>query len=228
MTNQRNIAAIFDVDGTLIAGTSMEEIFLRFLWRRNEIGIRGILGAIGGAVAAIAAGQSPIIANKGYLRGKDCVTIRQLARECFESEIAHRVSPRAIDRLRWHQDAGHFVLLLSGALDVLLEPLAESLGVSARIGVQLETCERRFSGRIDGIHPYGMRKADCLSAVARATAFDLKKSFAYANHYTDRFLLAMVGNPVAINADPRLQRFAADRGWMIEQFASQRKKEVYG
>jgi HAD superfamily hydrolase (TIGR01490 family) len=228
MTNQRNIAAIFDVDGTLIAGTSMEEIFLRFLWRRKEIGLRGILGAIDGAVNAIAAGQSPINANKGYLRGKECATIGQLARECFESEISHRVSPRAIDRLHWHQDAGHFVLLLSGALDVLLEPLAESLGVSARIGVQLEACNRRFSGRINGIHPYGMRKADCLTAVARATAFDLKKSFAYANHYTDRFLLAMVGNPVAINADPRLHRFAAERGWMIDQFSPRQKKEVYG
>lgn len=218
MTNESRIAAIFDVDGTLIAGTSMEQLFIRFLWRRGELGWIDLFGLAGGAANAIAAGRSPINANKAYLRGKDSVRTRQLAHECFDREIAPRLLPNAIDRLRWHQSADHFVILLSGALDILLEPLAEHLGVRARIGVELEAKDRTLTGRIAGIHPFGVAKADCLTAMTSVAAFDLKRSFAYANHYTDRFLLAMVGNPVAANADLRLRRIAGSRGWMIEEF----------
>lgn len=229
MTNHTRIAAIFDVDGTLIARTSMEQIFIRFLWRRGELGFREMAGAFRGATEAIAAGRSPITANKGYLRDKDSTRVRQLARECFDAEIADRLLPKAVERLCWHQRADHFVVLLSGALDILLEPLAEHLGVSARIGVDLEACDHRLTGRIAGIHPCGVVKADCLATVSSAAAFDLKRSFAYANHHTDRFLLAMVGNPIAANADARLRRIAASRGWMIEDFAHRIEMEgVYG
>src|SRR5262249_13100314 len=155
---------------------------------------------------------------KVYLRGKGSVRMRQLARECFDSEIAPRLLPKAIDRLDWHKRAGHFAILLSGALDILLEPLAEHLGVSARIGAELEVIDRRLTGRIVGIHPFGVAKADCLTSINRVAAFDLKRSFAYANHYTDRFLLAMVGNPVAANADSGLRQLAVRRGWMVEDF----------
>jgi alcohol-forming fatty acyl-CoA reductase len=218
MTNDSRIAAIFDVDGTLIAGTSMEQIFMRFLWRRGELGWLDMLGLLGGAAGAIAAGRSPISSNKAYLRGKDSVRMRQLARECFEQEVAPRLLPEAVNRLRWHQSADHFVVLLSGALDMLLEPLAEHLGVTARIGVELETKDRILTGRIMGVHPFGIAKADCLTAMTSVAAFDLKRSFAYANHHTDRFVLAMVGNPVAANADARLRRIAGSRKWMIEEF----------
>ena len=220
MTNNKRIAAIFDVDGTLIADTSMEQIFIQFLLRRGNLGWREMLGAIVGAAEAMAAGRSPINANKAYLRGKDSMRMRQLARECFDTEIVPRLLPKAIDRLRWHQSAGHFAILLSGALDILLEPLAEHLGVSARIGVELEVNDRRLTGRMTGIHPYGLAKADCLTAMSSVAAFDLPRSFAYANHHTDRFLLAMVGNPVATNADSSLRRLAVSRGWMIEDFSS--------
>src|SRR5262249_3888793 len=152
--NNTRIAAIFDVDGTLIAGTSMEQIFIRFLWQRGELGCREMFRAIVGAAEAIARKRSPINANKAYLRGKDSYRMCQLARDCFDSEIAPRLLPKAVDRLYWHQRAGHFAILLSGALDILLEPLAEHLGVSARIGVELEVSDRHLTGRIVGIHPF--------------------------------------------------------------------------
>jgi HAD superfamily hydrolase (TIGR01490 family) len=215
------IAAIFDVDGTLIAGTTLERAFVRFLWRRGELGWRDLLRWIGGMAEAFLTHRRPVKANKAYLRGKDASRIRRLARECFETEIEPRLSRQAINRLRWHQSAGHFVILLSGALDLLLEPLAEYLGVCARIGTDLEVESRRLTGRIAGLHPFGETKAECLSVINHLGVFDLKRSFAYADSFGDRHLLAMVGNPVAANADAGLQKVAVIRGWMIEEFVSQ-------
>jgi alcohol-forming fatty acyl-CoA reductase len=220
MDNGR-IAAIFDVDGTLVAGDSLERIFIRFLWRRGELGWSDLLAFGAGALDALHAGRSPITGNKAYLRRKNTARIRRLACECFDREIVRRLLPAAIARLRWHQRSGHFPILLSGTLDLLLEPLAEYLGVSARIGTDLETEGQLFTGRIAGLHPFGPAKAESLTFIEGFGLFNLKRSFAYANSYTDRFMLAQLGNPVATNADARLRRLAEKRGWMIEDFHAQ-------
>jgi HAD superfamily hydrolase (TIGR01490 family) len=217
MKNQK-IAAIFDVDGTLIASATLERIFIRFLRRRGELGLREILYWIGAAAKAVVTGHPRLKAIKAYLRGKDSAHLRCLARECFVSEIEPRLSPEAVNRLRWHQSAGHIVILLSGTLDLLLEPLAERLGVQARVGSELEIEDGRFTGRIAGAHPFGGTKCKCLATINRANRFDLKRSFAYADSFADRHLLAMVGHPVATNADVALRKVAESRGWMIEDF----------
>jgi HAD superfamily hydrolase (TIGR01490 family) len=217
--NNKHIAAIFDVDGTLIASPTTERIFIGFLLRRGELGWREMIYWLGAAAKAAATGCLRLKAIKAYLRGKDSTHLRRLARECVESEIEPRLSPEAVNRLRWHQSAGHFVVLLSGTLDLLLEPLAERLGVYARVGSDLEVEDRRFTGRIAGAHPFGATKAKCLVTINRANRFDLKRSFAYADSFADRHLLAMVGHPVATNADPALRKIAESRGWMIEEFA---------
>jgi alcohol-forming fatty acyl-CoA reductase len=217
--NKRRIAAIFDVDGTLISGATLERIFIRFLRRRAELGWREIIYWLAAAVKAVVTRRPRLKAIKAYLRGKDSTHLRRLARECFESEIEPRLSPEAINRLRWHQSAGHFVILMSGTLDLLLEPLAERLGVYARVGSELEISDRRFTGRIAGAHPFGMTKAECLATINRAAGFDLKRSFAYADSFSDRYLMAMVGHPVATNADMGLRKIAESRGWMVEDFA---------
>ncbi|MGE0130739.1 MAG: HAD family hydrolase [Blastocatellales bacterium] len=231
MDNKR-IAAIFDVDGTLITETTLERIFIRFLWRRGELSWREMLNWIGSLTKAAATGRPRLKAIKAYLRGKDTARIRRLARECFEGEIEPRLSPEAINRLRWHQSAGHFVILLSGTLDLLLEPLAERLGVYARVGSELEVEERCFTGRIAGAHPFGEMKAECLATINRAAGFDLKRSFAYADDFADRHLLAMVGHPVAVNATARLRSVATSKGWMIEDFTRSKEQnpseKIYG
>jgi HAD superfamily hydrolase (TIGR01490 family) len=219
MKNQK-IAAIFDVDGTLIAGATLERIFIRYLRRRGELGWREIVYWLGAAAKAAVKGHTRLKAIKAYLRGKDPTYLRGLARECVEREIEPRLSPEAVNRLRWHQNAGHLVILLSGTLDLLLEPLAERLGVHTRVGSELEVEDSRFTGRIAGAHPFGVTKAECLAAINRVNRFNLMRSFAYADSFADRHLLAMVGHPVAINADVALRKIAESRGWMIEDFAS--------
>jgi HAD superfamily hydrolase (TIGR01490 family) len=187
--------------------------------RRGELGWREMTYWIGAAAKAAATRRVRLKAIKAYLRGKDPIYLRRLARECVEREIEPRLSPEAVNRLRWHQSAGHIVVLLSGTLDLLLEPLAERLGVHARVGSELEVEDNRFTGRIAGAHPFGMMKAECLATINHANRFNLMRSFAYADSFADRHLLAMVGHPVATNADTALRKIAETRGWMIEDFA---------
>ena len=64
MNNQR-IAAIFDVDGTLIAGATLERIFIRFLRRRGELGWREMVRWLGAAAKASALSHSTEAVSSG-------------------------------------------------------------------------------------------------------------------------------------------------------------------
>lgn len=209
------IAAIFDVDGTLVAGRSLERIFIGRLLREGELGAVDLARLLGGAF-----GKAALRANKSYLRGKSCERLSALARRCFEDEIKPLLLPAALERMRWHKAAGHEVALLSGTLELLMAPLAEHLGVCITSSTRLEVADGQLSGKIIGSHPFGPGKVERLGEMARRHSFDLNLSFAYADHYADRHLLESVGRPVAANPDRRLRMLAESRGWMIEDFSS--------
>ena len=215
------IAAIFDVDGTLVTGRSLERTFLGFLVRHHELGLR----ELSSLAAGIVEGNS-LRRNRSHLRGKDPETLAHLARVCVREEVVPRLLTKAIDRIRMHRTSGHEIALISGTLDILLFPLAEFLGVDIASGTALETSRGRLTGRIAGVHPFGEGKLSSLLTLQSRYDFDLPNSFAYANHHTDAHLLEAVGNPVATNPDRRLRRIAMSRGWLIEDFVSQSPGEV--
>ncbi len=218
--NKQPIAAIFDVDGTLLGGASMEVRFLQYLWRYGELRVSDITRLAAGFFRTAAQGRAIIRANKAYLQGKPFDHYRRLAQECFDQHIRHQLLPKAIERVRWHQQQGHCVVLVSGTLDLLLEPLAEYLKACTRIGTKIATQGNELLGKITGEQPYDKGKATTMLALNQFRNFDLAKSFAYGNHFTDRHLLSVVGHPVATNPDHRLRKFAAQQGWMMGEFSN--------
>jgi HAD superfamily hydrolase (TIGR01490 family) len=218
--NNQPIAAIFDVDGTLLGGASMEVRFLQYLWRYGELRVSDITRLAAGIFRTAAQGHSVLRANKAYLYNKPLDHFRRLAQDCFDQHIRPHLLPKAVARVRWHQQQGHCVVLVSGTLDLLLEPLQQYLNACSRIGTKIETDGAALLGKIAGEHPYAKAKVTTMLALNQFRQFDLAKSFAYGNHFTDRFLLGVVGHPVATNPDHRLRTFAAKHGWMIEEFGN--------
>lgn len=221
------IAAIFDVDGTLLAGASMEMRFLQYLWRYGELRASDILRLAAGTFRTAAQGRSIRRANKAYLAGKPCEHYRRLAEDCFDQHIKHHLLPQAVARVRWHQQQGHAVVLLSGSLDILVEPLARHLNADFSLATRIESDGTTMRGQIAGEHPYSKAKASMLLAFNQQHHFDLAKSFAYGNHYTDRHVLGLVGSPVATNPDRRLHRWALTHGWMLEEFRTGKQEKGY-
>ncbi|MBS1807750.1 MAG: HAD-IB family hydrolase [Acidobacteria bacterium] len=224
---QSSIAAIFDVDGTLLAGASMEMRFLKYLWRYGELRASDITRLAAGAFRTLAEGRSVLRANKAYLSGKPLEHYRRLAQDCFDQHIKHHLLPKAVERVRWHQHQGHAIVLLSGSLELLVEPLAQHLNADAHIATRIVYDKTKLVGKIAGEHPYNKAKVTTLLALNQFRNFDLAKSFAYGNHHTDRHVLGIVGNPVATNPDRRLRQIALDNGWMIEEFTNGEKESAY-
>lgn len=223
----QSIAAIFDIDGTLLAGASMELRFLQYLWRYGELRASDLFRLAAGTFQTAAQGRSPRRANKAYLSGKSCEHYRRLAQDCFDQRIKHHLLPKAVARVRWHQQQGHTVVLLSGSLDLLVEPLAHYLKADFYLATRIENDGTTMRGKIAGEHPYDKAKVTTLLAFEQRHKFDFAKSFAYGNHYSDRHVLSLVGAPIATNPDRRLRRWAMKQGWMIEEFGNGNQEKEY-
>jgi HAD superfamily hydrolase (TIGR01490 family) len=223
------IGAVFDVDRTLLPGTTAERLFLRYLWEKRELGVREAVLTAGFALRHLRPTPSRIVQSirrhRPYLRGKDLAEMQQLGADCFARDIRPRLAVRGIEAVAAHRAEGHTTVMLSGSLWFLLQPMAEFLGVNHVIATRLAVKAASVPGRgeklttrLEGPHPYGRAKALLIKRFADERHLDLAASYAYADHYTDAEMLALVGHPVCVNPDARLRKEAEARGWRVEAF----------
>jgi HAD superfamily hydrolase (TIGR01490 family) len=159
-------------------------------------------------------------ANKMYLRG--------LAADRMETgglRPAPTFFETGISRLKWHTRRGHTIVLLSGTLEPLAEEVARALeaelagrGVSLAIRVcatRLEEVDGRWTGKILSEAMFGEAKLREARRIAAELKCDLGQCYAYGDNANDRWLLAAVGQPVAVNPSNYLGRMARERGWAV-------------
>lgn len=227
-------AAFFDVDRTLVGRTSLETCFWRAAWRRGALGPAALLRNLWAGLQALGLLPSrpeerfPLPAglpcktrlryaflsgNKAYLRGLRLASCIDLGRFAFQEEVLPRLSVRGQEVVAAHRAAGRAIVLLTGTLDFLGEPLREHLGAAHLLAARPEARAGLLTGRLAEPHPYGARKRELLLQLAAAQGLDLAASYAYADHHTDVPFLETVGHPVAVNADARLRKIARERGW---------------
>jgi len=213
------IAAFFDLDGTLVAGTSLERRFFRRLRYGQAIPAKNYFLWLREAVRIAPQGIHAIrYANKMYLRR---VPLGELERQAkgflFFAE--------AMDRVAWHAKQRHKIVIVSGTLEPLareaamgLEAELEARGFAVEIDVcatRLEERAGRWTGRVVGEAMHGKSKVHAVQRVAKEKRLDLRKCYAYGDSAMDRWLLAAVGRPVAVNASKELLRIAQGRNWPV-------------
>jgi HAD superfamily hydrolase (TIGR01490 family) len=207
------IAAVFDIDQTLVQGYT-ERLFFRYLLRRRLLGVPQALTYLG----SLAFNPQRRFQDKGYLAGLEVGEVLALARQCYREQIVPRISPQGLACLREHQARGHAVVLLTGSLTFLLLPLQEEVGADWLIATDAALSDGRFTGKIRGLHPRGPNKLRLLRELAQAQDLDLRHSYAYGDHIQDLDLLRHIGHPVAVNPSWRLKRQARRHRWPIRYF----------
>jgi HAD superfamily hydrolase (TIGR01490 family) len=207
------VVAIFDVDQTLVQGKT-ERFFFRCLVRHRLISVPQALSFLG----QLACRPQDRFQDKSYLAGLEVEEVVRLASQCYQKDIAPRVSPDGLACLREHQHKGHAVALLSGSLALLLTPLKAELGADWLIATELERKDGKFTGEIAGLHPRGPNKLSLVKELSHTCNFDLSRSYAYGDHIQDVHMLRSIGNPVVVNPSRRLRLEALKHRWPIRYF----------
>jgi HAD superfamily hydrolase (TIGR01490 family) len=149
--------------------------------------------------------------------GLELDEMRKLGEEALHAVTLRRVYPEGMRRIREHKRAGHRVLLLTGALDVVVEPLARLLEVEVDCA-HLLVKDGQLTGDLQSPPPAGEARATLLQEYAAGNGIDLASSFAYADSLSDLPMLELAGTPVVVNPDARLSQVGGQRGWRIERW----------
>jgi HAD superfamily hydrolase (TIGR01490 family) len=138
------------------------------------------------------------------------------AAEMFSDLILAKSFPAAMRRVREHRALGHRTVLITGALDFVVEPLRPLF--DDIVCTSLEQRHGVYTGGMTAVPPTGEARAEALAEYADAEGLRLSESVAYADSTSDLPLLEAVGFPVAVNPETRLSALARKRGWLVEHF----------
>ena len=148
-------------------------------------------------------------------RGLSGQKVAELCEACFEEVQSRRMVGETVRRLEEHRNRGDRILLVSGSLDFLLNPLARYLHADACLCPSLVEVEDSFSGEMADDPVIGKEKARLVRQYAREHDLDLSESYAYADSVSDLPFLELVSCPIAVHPDRRLRKHAEKRGWKI-------------
>jgi HAD superfamily phosphoserine phosphatase-like hydrolase len=196
------IAAVFDIDGTLVPAPSLEMRLLADLAIARKIPLRAIGAWMSGLLSQIL-GMSRDDANISertlalhqnkiyWAEVRICDTDAWIEREIAELEIF----AEALAIVDWHRRRGHAIVLISGTLAPLARAVGALLAGDGDINVcatELECDGDHWTGRVNGEAICGPAKERVLMQLAAENNFDLSQSYAYADSWNDRWLLGVV------------------------------------
>lgn len=208
--------AVFDIDGTLVAGPSTEKRFFWRLFRRGLLGPRRLAAFLFFNLRWLHRyGRHVAKKNKAYLAGMDLGRLQAEAADFVAAEVMPALHGPAVARLRRHVAAGETVVLLSGTLQPIADELARRLGADEAIA---SLCDRRDGRLTSGPpvrHPFGDAKRGFLDDLCRRYGRQPEEVAAYGDSGHDLVLLQAVGRPVAVRPDKALTAAALQRGWEI-------------
>jgi phosphatidylglycerophosphatase C len=120
----------------------------------------------------------------------------------FASGIAEKwMRIDVAQRLRWHQEQGHVVVLVSASLQPYLDVLGDLLEVDAVLCTQLHSQDGVYTGELLGSNCRGEEKVVRLHEWCAAANLPLDSvKYAYGDSSGDRQMLASVDNGVLVKA----------------------------
>ncbi|APT88180.1 phosphoserine phosphatase [Corynebacterium frankenforstense DSM 45800] len=229
------VAAFFDVDNTLIQGSSLIAFAMGLARKRfftlgeiASIGWKQLKFRLTGSENADDVAEGRAMALE-IIKGRPVDEIVALCEEIVENSMQQRAFPGTRDLADMHLAAGQQVWLVSATPVQLAQILARRFGFTGALGTVAEVEDGRFTGRLVGDILHGPGKKHAVAALAAIEHLDLERCTAYSDSVNDIPMLSMVGTPVAVNPDRKLLAEAHARGWQVRDYRSLRKAvRTYG
>ena len=223
MSSEGKGAAFFDLDKTLMAGSS-GMVFARVANRKGFVP-RGQLakwgldhlryrlrGSSDEQTSALLEVAKRIFAE---IPERD---VERMAPEVLAG-ILPRIYPQMLDEVHRHQDDGRATFIVSAAGNDLVKTLAAVLGMEGGIGTRWAVgSDGKYTGEMDGPFVYGEGKVEAMRQFADRHDIDMDASYAYSDSASDLPMLRSVGHAVVVNPDGSLLEIARQENWQVMRF----------
>jgi HAD superfamily hydrolase (TIGR01490 family) len=218
MDPKRHIAAFFDFDETLL---EVESGRLGIQWLRDRRLVP--FGYILKILVANFFYQRRLLSDERmvkimltYYRRKRLADFQKGADDFYKSYLKPHLAPGILSRVHYHKTEGHLLVLISGSVRYLLEPVVRDLEFDHLLCTDLEVDKNGLmTGKPAGLVCVDRHKKRLTLKLAQQLELDLDKSYAYGNHHSDLPLLETVGHPHVVEPNSILQKIAHQRSWPV-------------
>jgi HAD superfamily hydrolase (TIGR01490 family) len=213
-------AAFYDLDGTLVR-TNLVHAFA--FSARNQ---QGILKSITKTIATLS--SVPLFMAADFFnrrlfndiffvryKGESEDRLRCLAQELFDTVLKPSIFPGAYELIDKSRQLGLRQVLVTGALDLTVQPLAKHLKIDEYVTNRLEFVDGYATGRLLPPVVAAASKASWMRIYAEKEKLNLSDCYSYSDSMSDLPMLSVVGHPTAVNPDLRLRNTALQHDWPI-------------
>jgi HAD superfamily hydrolase (TIGR01490 family) len=213
-------AAFYDLDGTLVR-TNLVHAFA-FTARTQQ----GLFKSVFKTLTTMA--SVPMFAAADFYnrrlfndlffvryRGESEDRLRSMSQELFDTVLKPSIFPGAYELIDKSRQLGLRQVLVTGALDLTVGPLARHLKIDDYVTNRLEFVDGYATGRLLPPIMAAATKASWMRIYAEKEALNLSDCYGYSDSMSDLPMLSVVGHPTAVNPDIRLRNTALQHDWPI-------------
>ena len=224
MSIKQQRAAFFDVDNTLVRGSTIyflgRGMYQRGFFTKADIS-RFVLANLRFRLTGTEK-QEEIVkfqnAAISFIGGHNVQDIQNLAQEIYDEYVSPAIWQGTIDIAQNLVAEGVEVYLVTAAPEDMAVIIAKRLGLTGALGSKAEIKDGQYTGQMNGPLLHGKEKAVAVRELAIEKGFDLSHCLAFSDSNNDLPLLQCVGHPSAINPDALLGLRAMAEGWPIHDF----------
>lgn len=213
--------AVFDLENTLVA-TNVVDSYAWFATRHMGTGERARFTARTLLEAPRMLALDMVDRGdflRWFYRRYEDASLDELSAEAPEltsNLLVAKSFPAGIRRVREHRALGHRTLLITGALDFVIEPFRPLF--DDVVCAHMSQKDGVLSGELDEAPPTGEARALIMASYAEEHGLELADCVAYADSTSDLPMLEAAGYPVAVNPETKLAALARKRGWLVEHW----------
>ena len=217
-------AAFFDVDNTLVRGSTLyflgRGMYQRGYFTKADIS-RFVVANLRFRMTGME--KQDVIerfqkAATDFVGGHKVSDILALGEEIYDEYVSPKLWERTCEIAREHLLRGESVWLVTAAPQDMAEIIANRLGFTGAVGSKVIKRDGIYTGELDGKLLHGSEKAEAIRILAKEHGYLLEECYSYSDSHNDLPLLTAVGYPSAINPDAILRIKALAEGWPIHDF----------
>jgi len=213
-------AAFYDLDGTLVR-TNLVHAFA--FTARNQQGLFKSALKTAYTFASVPMFMAADFWNRRLFndlffvryRGESEDRLRAMADELFDSVLKKAIFPGAYELIDKSRQLGLRQVIVTGALDLTVEPLARHLKIDDYVTNRLEFVDGYATGRLLPPIMAAATKASWMRIYAEKEHLNLSDCYGYSDSLSDLPMLSVVGHPTAVNPDVRLRSTALQHDWPV-------------
>ncbi|MDH6181191.1 fatty acyl-CoA reductase [Microbacteriaceae bacterium SG_E_30_P1] len=213
-----DVVAIFDLEGTVLDSNLVEQ-YLQ-LWS-NTVPRKRFAHDLANFAFSLRKYWKAERRDRGefirtFMRRYQGFKVAEIRREVdgrFGRAMLRHSLPEALQRVQEHRDAGHRTILVTGTIDLMVEPFVPYF--DEVVAGRMHERDGKLTGFLADPPLVDEARAAWLRHYAAQNNIDLSQSYGYGDSHADLVWLQLLGHPSAVNPDIRLYRHAREKHWSV-------------